>query len=534
MRIQHNIMAMNAYRNYTNNTSALSKNLEKLSSGYKINRAGDDAAGLAISEKMRAQITGLDVAQKNAKDGISLVQTAEGALTEVHDMLNRMVELAGQSANGTYDNDVDRANLQKEVDQLLEEINRIADSSNFNGINLLDGTLGLNTEAFSLSKVDAAQSAVVSDAIQTEMAAAGADKGTNTILHKTGTEAVAGSFTVDLSQLSLKADGVNQAEIEITIGNETFTIQANDANTDLTAKDIAAKLVQANGGTSGKAGTILFGNADETGLEYVAKDNGDGTVTFTATNDGTGTALTNDVPSDKTSDDALAAINTEVTANKTTGDNTLTGAENIATTNITNSSKATVGAFGNAFLTLDMSKITDGMILEIAGEKYTFAVGADSKVDTAEANVIDLTKFDLATTDKAEQADIMAAITRATVNNKTFTVGNDGTYGKLTFAEKTDGAGKSQASTEMQEKMSTLEGFKSLVTVSSPDAANGTKITAAPGSIKEGDALTIGDKVYTFTTDATKTGDGYIQMGTNGADAMANLEAALNADGYTT
>ena len=103
MRIQHNIMAMNAYRNYSNNTSALSKNLEKLSSGYKINRAGDDAAGLAISEKMRAQITGLDKAQDNAKDGISLVQTAEGALTEVHDMLNRMVELADQSANGTYD-----------------------------------------------------------------------------------------------------------------------------------------------------------------------------------------------------------------------------------------------------------------------------------------------------------------------------------------------------------------------------------------------------------------------------------------------
>ena len=141
MRIQHNIMAMNAYRNYTNNTSALSKNLEKLSSGYKINRAGDDAAGLAISEKMRAQITGLETAQKNAKDGISLVQTAEGALTEVHDMLNRMVELASQSANGTYDNETDRANLQKEVKQLQDEIDRIADSSNFNGIKLLDGSL---------------------------------------------------------------------------------------------------------------------------------------------------------------------------------------------------------------------------------------------------------------------------------------------------------------------------------------------------------------------------------------------------------
>ena len=142
MRIQHNIMAMNAYRNYTNNTSALSKNLEKLSSGYKINRAGDDAAGLAISEKMRAQIAGLGQAQDNAKSGISLVQTAEGALTEVHDMLNRMVELADQSANGTYDNETDRANLQQEIEQLKTEIDRIADSANYNGINLLDGSLG--------------------------------------------------------------------------------------------------------------------------------------------------------------------------------------------------------------------------------------------------------------------------------------------------------------------------------------------------------------------------------------------------------
>ena len=141
MRIQHNIAALNSYRQLSGNNSAVSKNLEKLSSGYKINRAGDDAAGLAISEKMRAQITGLETAQKNANDGISLVQTAEGALTEVHSMLNRMVELADQSANGTYDNETDRANLQKEVKSLLDEVDRIADSTNFNGINLLDGSL---------------------------------------------------------------------------------------------------------------------------------------------------------------------------------------------------------------------------------------------------------------------------------------------------------------------------------------------------------------------------------------------------------
>ena len=142
MRIQHNILAMNSYRNYSNNTSALGKNLEKLSSGYKINRAGDDAAGLAISEKMRAQIQGLNAAQKNVKDGISLVKTAEGAMQEIQDMMSRMKYLATQSANGTYDNSVDRKALQDEVNQLRSEINRIADSANFNGINLLDGSLG--------------------------------------------------------------------------------------------------------------------------------------------------------------------------------------------------------------------------------------------------------------------------------------------------------------------------------------------------------------------------------------------------------
>ena len=141
MRIQHNIAALNSYRNLTGNNNAVSKNLEKLSSGYRINRAGDDAAGLAISEKMRAQITGLNTAQKNAQDGVSLVQTAEGALTEVHSMLNRMVELAGQSANGTYSESIDRENLQKEIESLRDEIDRIADSTNFNGINLLDGSL---------------------------------------------------------------------------------------------------------------------------------------------------------------------------------------------------------------------------------------------------------------------------------------------------------------------------------------------------------------------------------------------------------
>lgn len=145
MRIQNNIAAMNAHRVMGSNNNATSKSLEKLSSGYRINRAGDDAAGLAISEKMRSQIKGLETASKNANDGISLVQTAEGALTEVHSMLNRMTELATQSANGTYDDGVDRENLQKEVSALKTEIDRISESTNYNGINLLDGSIGGGT-----------------------------------------------------------------------------------------------------------------------------------------------------------------------------------------------------------------------------------------------------------------------------------------------------------------------------------------------------------------------------------------------------
>ena len=140
MRIQHNITALNAHRNLSNNNSSVGKNLEKLSSGYKINRAGDDAAGLAISEKMRAQITGLETAQKNAEDGVALVQTAEGALTEVHSMLNRMVALATQSANGTYST-ANREEMQKEVDALKDEIDRISKSANFNGMTLFSGDL---------------------------------------------------------------------------------------------------------------------------------------------------------------------------------------------------------------------------------------------------------------------------------------------------------------------------------------------------------------------------------------------------------
>jgi flagellin len=140
MRINHNIAALNTYRQLTAGTNAASKNMEKLSSGLRINRAGDDAAGLAISEKMRGQIRGLEMSSKNAQDGISLIQTAEGALNETHAILQRMRELAVQAASDTNTPD-DRAELQKEVQQLKDEIDRIANNTEFNTKKLLNGDL---------------------------------------------------------------------------------------------------------------------------------------------------------------------------------------------------------------------------------------------------------------------------------------------------------------------------------------------------------------------------------------------------------
>lgn len=140
MIINHNLNAMNAHRNMTGNTAAAGKSMEKLSSGLRINRAGDDAAGLAISEKMRGQIRGLDQASRNAQDSISLVQTAEGALNETHSILQRMRELAVQGANDT-NTTVDRESIQTEIGQLTSEIDRIANTTEFNTKKLLNGDL---------------------------------------------------------------------------------------------------------------------------------------------------------------------------------------------------------------------------------------------------------------------------------------------------------------------------------------------------------------------------------------------------------
>jgi flagellin len=247
-------MSTNAYRQLGMNNASVAKSLEKLSSGFRINRAGDDASGLAISEKMKSQIKGLEQAAANAQDGISLVQTAEGALTEVHSMLNRMVELATKSANGTIQNEVDRESIQTEVDALKEEISRIAKSTNFNGIQLLDGSLGKPSSAVvSAATVNGANAAITTvpaaaSTYTTDDVAAGTDGGSQT-LTISYTDAAGKSKSVEISYTSSDVAGDNRDAIMGAINGNSELSALFTATADGDAMVVSSKLTGTNAPT---------------------------------------------------------------------------------------------------------------------------------------------------------------------------------------------------------------------------------------------------------------------------------------------
>ncbi|WP_191440918.1 flagellin, partial [Anaerotruncus colihominis] len=243
MVVRSNIMAVNAQRQLGMNNSQVGKALEKLSSGYRINRAGDDASGLAISEKMKAQIKGLDTASLNSQDGISLVQTAEGALTEVHNMLNRMTELATRAANGINE-DSNRASLQKEVAKLQEEIDRISEGTNFNNLKLLDGSqtyagntaligkgtangvMGLSVEGGNLSADDTITVNISGDSVGTITVTAS----DNTVVFTT-TQTGKGFYSITADVSKVTDESVKKAWAGVTIN---FSV--DQASTDGTYK----------------------------------------------------------------------------------------------------------------------------------------------------------------------------------------------------------------------------------------------------------------------------------------------------------
>jgi len=240
MRINHNIAALNTYRQLTVNNSNSNKALEKLSSGLRINKAGDDAAGLAVSEKMRGQIRGLEMASKNAQDGISLIQTAEGALNETHSILQRMRELAVQSANDT-NNANDRQELQKEITQLISEIDRISTDTEFNTKKLLNGGLGGTvdtalTDVFDVLGVSTIQTSGAKADTYTITTAGNELTMSNSAATKTQTISnAAGAQTLNFSDFGITITTnagylINTAvgDVVITAGSATFHIGAND------------------------------------------------------------------------------------------------------------------------------------------------------------------------------------------------------------------------------------------------------------------------------------------------------------------
>ena len=219
MRINHNISALNTYRQLSINNTAGSKSLEKLSSGYRINRAGDDAAGLAISEKMRGQIRGLNQAERNSQDAISLIQTAEGALNETHSILQRMRELAVQSASDTNTDD-DRKELQKEISQLLEEIDRISTDTEFNTMKLLNGSYETTALTF---QVGANSGQIVDINLNDMSATTGLGLSTTTVNLETRTGASTAIEKIDEAIKNVSSEraklGAMQNRLEHTINN---------------------------------------------------------------------------------------------------------------------------------------------------------------------------------------------------------------------------------------------------------------------------------------------------------------------------
>ena len=385
MRIQHNIAALNSYRNLTGNNNAVSKNLEKLSSGYRINRAGDDAAGLAISEKMRAQITGLNTAQKNAQDGVSLVQTAEGAMTEVHSMLNRMVELADQSANGTYADEVDRENLQKEISSLKEEINRIADSTNFNGINLLDGSL-------STGKLPTFT---------------GLDGLTPTTIAATGnkTELTIGGVTTN---------GVVQGkEYSLTFNYTDANGAAKEKTIKLTATDTQT-LADANGTTHSLA-TAGQASADEMAKAFAGALSADSEVggLFTVTADA----------------GKLSFVSKET--GSTGGSKVLAATTNYAATPTTLTPAQTAGT--DAKVEYDFKNMERDKVFTVNGEKFVFATAG--KQFDSDVNVLE-TK---AANPEADEVGKMAGMIANKLGLSDEQVKDDGT--KITFSASAGNGG---------------------------------------------------------------------------------------------
>jgi flagellin len=388
MFVQHNMTAENANRMLGVTVKGQAKSTEKLSSGYKINRAADDAAGLSISEKLRNQVKGLNRASSNAQDGISLIQTAEGALAEEHEMLKRMRELAVQAKNGTLTDD-DRAAVNDEINQLQDEIDRISETTQFNGMNLLDGSLGGGSAAEGIA-VDASVStkAMASGALATTAAVSGEYKAGALTSDPTGMKA-GDTTSLTINYLNDKGE---QESLTINLKyKDTTTLVSEDGSREYTVTDGAATDAEKQ-----KAFVAELKQSD-LGKDFTIEE--DTTIKFTAKTPGTDTLRI--VSSQETSmKDAVKTIGTAAKVTET------------APADAYQSITKDVGVYDGGAT----SKVEDS-VFTVNGKKFMYATaaGVDALKSNSEYSDVNYVEVAADTGADATEAGVMADL----INSKT-------------------------------------------------------------------------------------------------------------------
>ncbi len=535
MVVRTNTMALNAYRQLGMNNSAVAKSLEKLSSGFRINRAGDDAAGLAISEKMKAQITGLETASANAQDGISLIQTAEGNLSEVHSMLNRMVELATKSANGTY-TVTERQALQDEVDSLLSEIDRISKSANFNGTKLLDGTMGLNSKAFSIGnstpytdgKLDASKYLVADTA---------ANKGTSALHYGDSVAMEVPSFKVDLADLGIKLGDVaattGKAAFDITIAGKKFSTGDITVGADKTASDIVDAIIAKTDNFVAAANAPASGVfVDIEGALFKVSDGG---TSLNFTYAGLTANKTNAAATDEFDADTAKAINEKIGSTviventKLEGANKVTGAGYHNTTEVKAAVAKQDAGRGGFDVTLDKDLVKVGNTIEFDGKTFTFTkLPDDGSKKISDGYADDGIIYIDTNADITKQIeDAVEQLSHKTTDNFAIQAKDGATiHFEQTVTSFNNGAGKVY---KTYEKLT--EGFK----VNGVASNAKTELSIADnGSIKAGDSLNIDGKTYTFVEKAGDLKDSNATEVVIGDTANATASNLATATGGTS
>ncbi|GLJ80202.1 flagellin N-terminal helical domain-containing protein [Microbacterium imperiale] len=269
MQIATNVGALNAYRNLSSTQNDVSKSLEKLSSGLRINRAADDAAGLAISEGLKSQVNGLNVAARNAQDGISVIQTAEGALTEVHSILQRMRDLAVQAGNDSNNAD-SRTAITTEATQLTAELTRISTSTNFNGIKLLDGTAGADGDgvlSFQIGADGSADNRLTVDLGAANVADVVTGLGTLDFSSATGAAAAVTAINTQITAVSAGRSELGAAQNRFESAINSLNVSAENlsaANSRIRDTDMAAEMVKYTAANIlSQAGTAMLAQANQ-------------------------------------------------------------------------------------------------------------------------------------------------------------------------------------------------------------------------------------------------------------------------------